>query len=235
MEPMAGRPGPAHRNSVQQLFSLAHAPRAGERSHSPSARHGECRPARGGTRDGERPFEVTGGHVNDVQLRTASELWHKEQLINIGVSRFPVDWKYGAYVDGDFHFTRHDLAIEAIHQLQHYDFVQLFSSYADLSGDTYGTGQRPLRINNGFAYNYIQNGYRLPAGYQSGGWKQAAADDVSYGSPYQTTMTAGPQLGVGATGGAWAWRRPAFDTVGGNAGYLRARPRRLVHDIRSGG
>ncbi len=52
---------------------------------------------------GDRPFEVTGGHVNDVQLRTESELWHKEQLINIGVSRFPVDWKYGAYVDGDFH------------------------------------------------------------------------------------------------------------------------------------
>ena len=163
---------------------------------------------------GDRPFEVTGGHVNDVQLRTASELWHKEQLINIGVSRFPADWKYGAYVDGDFHFTRHDLAIEAIHQLQHYDFAQLFSSYADLSGETYGTGHRPLRINNGFAYNYIQNGYRLPEGYANGGWRQAAAGD-SYGSEYDSATLAGAKLGVGATGGAWAWRRSAFDAVGG--------------------
>ena len=173
---------------------------------------------------GDRPFEVTGSHGNDVQLRTGSELWHKEQLINIGVSQFPTDWKYGAYVDGDFHFTRHDLAIEAIHQLQHYDFVQLFSSYADLSGETYGTGHRPLRVNNGFAYNYVQNGYCLPEGYENGGWKQAAVEGY-YGSqtePTQyeatqneTTTTAGPKLGVGATGGAWAWRRSAFDTVGG--------------------
>jgi hypothetical protein len=209
---------------------------------------------------GDRPFEVTGGHVNDVQLRTTSELWHKEQLINIGVSRFPVDWKYGAYVDGDFHFTRHDLAMEAIHQLQHYDFVQLFSSYADLTGETYGTGHRPLRVNNGFAYNYIQNGYRLPEGYENGGWKQSTAATQAETAPrsdiatqsdlggYGAAMTSaalidgsapsapGPSgsivtgskmggskfgaglsagLGVGATGGAWAWRRSAFDTVGG--------------------
>lgn len=175
---------------------------------------------------GDRPFEVTGGHVNDVQLRTTSELWHKEQLINIGVSRFPADWKYGAYVDGDFHFTRHDLAIEAIHQLQHYDFVQLFSAYADLTGETYGTGHRPLRVNNGFAYNYIQNGYRLPEGYENGGWKQTAvADRDSYGAAMDGSIVnaakmggsnmGGSRLGVGATGGAWAWRRSAFDTVGG--------------------
>jgi hypothetical protein len=183
---------------------------------------------------GDRPFEVTGGHPSDVQLRTSSELWHKEQLINIGVAHFPANWKYGAYVDGDFHFTRHDLAIEAIHQMQHYDFVQLFSSYADLTGETYGTGHRPLRVNNGFAYNYIQNGYRLPDGYESGGWKQAATGtgydaggytltyhDLMNGSVAQAstrTSSGGPGVGatgVGATGGAWAFRRSAFNTVGG--------------------
>jgi hypothetical protein len=168
---------------------------------------------------GDRPFEVTGSHPNDVQLRTASELWHKEQLINIGVAHFPANWKYGAYVDGDFHFTRHDVAMEAIHQLQHYDFVQLFSSYADLTGETYGTGHRPLRINNGFAYNYVQNGYRLPEGYRNGGWKQADAVPAHYGTAMNGAVVnaakLGGKLGVGATGGAWAWRRPAFETVGG--------------------
>jgi len=39
---------------------------------------------------------------------------------------FPSDWKYGAWWDADFHFTRHDWALEAIHQLQLYDFVQCF-------------------------------------------------------------------------------------------------------------
>ena len=51
------------------------------------------------------------------------------------IKHWPLDWKYGATIDADFHFTRHDWALETVHQLQHYDFVQLFSSYADLSGD----------------------------------------------------------------------------------------------------
>lgn len=160
---------------------------------------------------GDRPFEVTGGRRNDIQLRTSSELWHKEMLINVGVARFPVGWKYGGYIDGDFTFTRHDLALETIHQLQHYSFVQCFSSYADLTGESYGSGHRPMRVNNGFAYNYIQNGYRLPDGYLNGGWKKVGSQD----DDYYGAMMAGAKLGVGATGGAWAWRREAFDTVGG--------------------
>jgi len=64
----------------------------------------------------------------DLQLRTSDEMWHKENLLNLVVQRFPADWKYGAYLDGDFHMTRPDWALEAIHQLQHYDFAQLFSS-----------------------------------------------------------------------------------------------------------
>jgi hypothetical protein len=161
---------------------------------------------------GDRPWEVTGGHPHDVQLRTSCELWHKEQLINVGVSHFPADWRYGAYVDGDFHFTRHDLALEAIHQLQHYDFVQLFSQYADLSGKTYGTGNRVLRVNNGFAYNYVQRGFQLPDGFGHGGWRVPGCPDDPYG--YEMSLAAAP-TGVGATGGAWAFRRSAFDIVGG--------------------
>ena len=160
---------------------------------------------------GDRPFEVTGDDPNDVQLRTSCELWHKEQLINLGVSRFPVDWQYGGYVDGDFHFTRHDLGLEAIHQLQHYDFVQLFSQYADLSGETYGTGHRVLRVNNGFAFNYVQRGCQLPEGFLNGGWKTPGSVDDQY---YEMALGLVPK-GVGATGGAWAWRRKAFDRLGG--------------------
>ena len=160
---------------------------------------------------GDRLFEVTGDDPNDVQLRTSCELWHKEQLINLGVSRFPVDWQYGGYVDGDFHFTRHDLGLEAIHQLQHYDFVQLFSQYADLSGETYGTGHRVLRVNNGFAFNYVKRECELPEGFLNGGWKAPGSVDDQY---YEMALGLGPK-GVGATGGAWAWRRKAFGRVGG--------------------
>lgn len=158
---------------------------------------------------GDRPFEVTSlSNPNDIQLRTNFEMFHKENLANLAVRSFPPDWKYGALIDADFHFTRHDVALETIHQLQHYDFVQMFSSYVDLSGETYGMGHRPLHTNNGFVYNYITNGYKLPTGYGPGGWK------VPKGGGYDAMMQ-GKYVPVGATGGAWAFRRSAFDAVGG--------------------
>jgi hypothetical protein len=121
---------------------------------------------------GDRPFEITdpAQDPNDLQLRTNHELFHKENVLNRIIQTFPAGWKYGAYIDADFHLTRHDWALETIQQLQHYDFVQPFSSYSDLTGETYGTGHLPLQVNTGFAFNYIQNGYRLPEGYSNGGW-----------------------------------------------------------------
>jgi hypothetical protein len=97
---------------------------------------------------GERPFEVTGLDPGDVQLRTSDELWHKENLLNAVIKRFPADWKYGAWIDADFHMTRRDWALEAIHQLQHFDFVQLFSSYSDIT-----VQHRPYRLMPSFAWS----------------------------------------------------------------------------------
>ena len=160
---------------------------------------------------GDRPFECTDSNYPlDIQLRTQFELFHKENILNRVIQMFPPDWKYGAWVDSDFHITRHDWALEAIHQLQHYDFVQLFSSYVDLSGQMYGSAHLPVRMNSGFALNYITNGYKLPPGYENGGWKKKKVDLGYYGA-----MIAGKRAGVGATGGGWAFRRSAFETVGG--------------------
>ena len=119
---------------------------------------------------GDRPFEVTAaGHRTDHQWRTRDELWHKENILNQVVSRFPADWQYGAYLDGDFIMTRPDWALEAIHLLQHFDWVQLFSSYTDLSAD-----HQPLSIHAGFAYNWVEQGNRGSTRYQDGspggGW-----------------------------------------------------------------
>jgi len=164
---------------------------------------------------GARPFELTQepednrySPISSVQLRTSHELFHKENILNAIIRTFPPGWKYGAYIDADFHLTRHDWALETIQQLQHYDFVQPFSTYTDLSGETYGTGHLPLRHNASFAFTYIQNGYCLPKGFSNGGWRTPPGDDHYYAA------ITGPR-GVGATGGMWAFRRSAFDTVGG--------------------
>jgi hypothetical protein len=156
---------------------------------------------------GDRPHEVTGDHpaINDFQFRTSAELFHKENLLNLASSRFPSDWQYGAIIDADVTLTRHDWALEAIHQLQHFDFVQLFSSYTDLSGKDQGTGHQPLHITKSFMARYRENGNQLPVSYTASGRQQ----------PYQYQSVAGPKGGVAATGLAWAFRRSAFETVGG--------------------
>ena len=154
---------------------------------------------------GDRPFEVTGGNPGDAQFRAASELFHKENILNETVKTFDPDWNYGAYIDGDFTFTRHDWALEAIHQLQHYDFVQLFSTYTDLTAVGYGGHQPYTKVSKSFARTYIDNGNKLPdnnARHSEAGFFV----DTAYGTPW---------IPVGATGGAWAFRRSAFDTVGG--------------------
>src|SRR6266849_1578002 len=38
---------------------------------------------------GHRPFEVTGADSGDIQLRTSDELWHKENILNVAIQRFP--------------------------------------------------------------------------------------------------------------------------------------------------
>ncbi len=158
---------------------------------------------------GDRPFEVTdhAGRHHPIQLRTRHELFHKENLLNLAIRSFPPDWQYGAIIDADFHFTRHDLALETIHQLQHYDWVQMFSSYTNLTGETTpGAGHRPAgHISNGFAYTFVKNGNKLPEGYD-GGWAEPAP------SAHAETLAL---PWVGSPGGAWAFRRSAFDATGG--------------------
>jgi len=160
---------------------------------------------------GDRPFEVS--EEDDplaVRLRTDCEMFHKENLINIGVAHFPVGWRYGGYSDGDFHFTRYDWALEAIHMLQHHEFVQLFSNYADLTPATATSdyGHRMYRSNSSFAWNYLH-----PQEFKELKQTQQRTDPY-YGQAIPTGVF---PFGFppGSPGGAWAWRRSAFDTVQG--------------------
>ena len=44
---------------------------------------------------GNRPFEVTrSDDPNAVQLRTTSEMWHKENVLNRVVQNFPAEWRF---------------------------------------------------------------------------------------------------------------------------------------------
>jgi hypothetical protein len=85
-------------------------------------------------------------------LRTHHEGWHKENLINIGVSRLPPDWKYVAWIDTDVRFARSDIVAETIHQLQHFSLVQMFAHATDL-----GPKYEPLKAFEGFVAQWMRD------------------------------------------------------------------------------
>jgi hypothetical protein len=164
---------------------------------------------------GDRPWEVTNPSLypDDIQVRTNTELFHKENAMNLAVRHFPQGWKYGAIIDADLMFTRHDWALETIHQLQHYDFVQMFSTYSHLSGKTLGTGHQAIWSAPGFAFNYVKRGYRIPTG-----WGNGFTSPVTHPDGYEYSLKAAKKNAPespGAPGGAWAFTSSAFNTVGG--------------------
>lgn len=139
---------------------------------------------------GERPHEITcADNPRHLQLRSNTELWHKENALNLLIGRLPRDWRYVAWVDADINFARPDWALETVHQLQHYAVVQMFSECMDLSPgyelvpDEHGGEHLPGMIRQ------HHRGHK---------WGKA---------PYGQH--------VGHCGYAWAMRRDAFDCVGG--------------------
>ena len=104
---------------------------------------------------GGRPFEVTiADNPRHLQLRTSSEMWLKENALNLGVERLPRDWEYVGFLDCDIAFVRHDWPQESLHQLQHYSIIQPFSQIAEVTDqyEQYDTGMGLLK--QGFAACY---------------------------------------------------------------------------------
>lgn len=107
---------------------------------------------------GDRPFEITQfGNPNHLQMRTFDELWHKENMINLGVQRLPAEAEYIAWIDADISFTRPDWLIETVQQLQHFQVVQMFQTAVDLGPDN-----EAFQIHQGFMYSYVTGKPRGP-------------------------------------------------------------------------
>ncbi len=167
---------------------------------------------------GDRPFEVTSrSDPRNIQFRTDQELWYKEQLINLAIARLPPEAKYVAWIDADLSFVRPDWAQETLHQLQHYQVVQLFSHVVGLSYDSV-----PLSQSLGFVEGWKQG---IPFKTAAG----SAADVAAYRRVPGVSVQAYPEPGVaapkaamgwaGSPGGAWAARRDALDALGGLIDY----------------
>lgn len=115
---------------------------------------------------GERPHEVADpSNPEHILVRCDHPLWIKEALLNRAVLSLPPEAKYVAWIDGDIDFVNADWAVEAIHQLQHYPVVQLFSHAVDL-----GPNGETMSTHKSFGYLYTEQGQtpdKKPPAYEN--------------------------------------------------------------------
>lgn len=158
---------------------------------------------------GARIWEVTEpDNPRHVQLRTNSELWHKENLINLGVARLPRDWEYAAWIDADVTFQRPDWAQATLQALQHYEVVQPWSTAQDLDAkhDVMATFRSFCRCYRDYVDNPPAKSAMIPREvvYAGSGYPSPVPDPLPYA-----------YHGYWHPGFAWAIRRDAWEQIGG--------------------
>jgi hypothetical protein len=145
---------------------------------------------------GGRHFEVTeAGNPRHLQLRTTSEIWHKENALNLLMQRLPAEAKYVAWIDADVKFSRPDWAQETLQLLQHYDVVQMFSHAQDVGAD-----YEPLTTTPGFLYKWVTD--------------RPAPHDPTFMQPKAYGYYSVESGQFWHPGFAWAARRSALESVG---------------------
>ena len=104
-------------------------------------------------------FKIT-SHDNNkhLQLKGKIPLWHKENMINIGIKNLlPTDWKAVAWIDADIEFDSSHWALDTLKVLNNNDnngkdFVQLFTHCIDMNYD-----KTILSTFTSFGYQYCNN------------------------------------------------------------------------------
>jgi len=142
---------------------------------------------------GDRHHEIATDAANHLKLRSRSETWIKECMVNLGVRYLlPRDWSYVAWVDADVEFRDPNWAQESLHQLQHYAVIQPWQQCLDLGP----TG------------NVLQS-------HQSFGWIQQSRQNMQRPSEARPGATMMDGYPFGHPGFAWAARRDLWEAMGG--------------------
>ena len=102
----------------------------------------------------KQSFIVTSAtNKNHLQLKTEVPIWHKENMVNLGVKYLlPATYKSFAWIDADLEFDSPTWAMDTLKVLNGCkDIVQLFSHCADMDRD--GSN---LNIFNSFGYSFCK-------------------------------------------------------------------------------
>ena len=91
---------------------------------------------------------------NHLQLKTDTPIWHKENMVNLGVKYLlPSNYKAFAWIDADVEFENSSWALDTLKILNGCkDVVQLFSHCVDMNKD-----ERNINLFNSFGYSYSKN------------------------------------------------------------------------------
>jgi hypothetical protein len=101
---------------------------------------------------GDQKFLITDKkNKRHLQIRTQIPLWHKENMINLGVKKLlPEGWKAFAWIDADIEFDSVTWAKDTLKILNGCkDIIQLFSHAADMNSN-----QQSMTVFNSAGYQY---------------------------------------------------------------------------------
>ncbi len=98
---------------------------------------------------------------NHLQLKADIPLWHKENMINIGVERLlPPNWKAFAWIDADIEFDNPNWALDTLKVLNgSKDIVQMFSHCLDMDQD-----KSTMATWSSAGYQHVKTGKYTPKG-----------------------------------------------------------------------
>lgn len=101
----------------------------------------------------DQTFIITKKDKNHLQLKTDIPIWHKENMINLGVTHLlPKNYKAFAWIDADIEFESASWALDTLKILNGCkDVVQLFSHCVDMSPE-----KTNLNIFNSFGYSFCK-------------------------------------------------------------------------------
>ena len=128
-----------------------------------------------------------------LQLHTTHPLWHKENMINLGVKYLlPINWKAFAWIDSDLAFESTTWAMDTLKILHGAkDIVQLFSHCVDMNQT-----ESAMTIFTSAGHQYCKSLQSLSSSLYCG---SGSGKGIHFWHP----------------GFAWAMTRTAYDKIGG--------------------
>jgi hypothetical protein len=111
---------------------------------------------------GNQKFIITNeNNKNHLQLRTDCALWHKENMINLGVRYLlPKDYKAFAWIDADIEFESPTWPTDTLKILNgSHDIVQLFSHCIDMN-----PSKLAMNVFNSAGFQYTKNNKHVSTG-----------------------------------------------------------------------